>query len=115
MTIHPERFFHEICDAFPDDLAAVLPEDAVVFFDLEGPGGGGWAVTQRAGALAVRAGKLDGVDCRVRCSVAVFAALVEGRLSPLEALAQGLVAVEGDVGLVLDLRSSVFELRRRAS
>ena len=88
-------------------VLGTLPDGVSVTFDLHGDGGGSWTVVRRDGAVDI--GRVDEVypDCRLRCSVSDFRALIRGELDPRRGFLERRLEVEGDVGLVLRLQRSV--------
>lgn len=84
-------------------VAAVLPDDVQVVFELDGAGGGAWTVHRTADGIKVEEGKAVWPDSVLRCSVRRFVDLVTGKLDGRRAFFDGTVCVEGDVGLLLRL------------
>lgn len=100
-----DEFFAAVPEA---DVIDALPDGARVTFDLTGDGGGEWTVSRNGGSTAIeRSNHGRPVDCRLRCSVADFRALVRGDLEPRQGFLERRFQVEGDVGLVLRLQRTV--------
>lgn len=100
-------------DAFfatvPESLALdSLPDGVSVTFDLLGEGGGVWTVTRRGASTEVLRRDAPAPDCRLRCTVADFRALLRGELDPRRGFLERRLEVEGDVGLVLRLQRTVL-------
>ena len=75
-----DQFFSSSTDGL--DVYAALPEHVAITFELDGPGGGTWSVSRRQlGDPAVVRGTVKRPDCRLRCSVSDFVALVNGQLN----------------------------------
>ncbi|TNE88259.1 MAG: SCP2 sterol-binding domain-containing protein [Deltaproteobacteria bacterium] len=115
MPAQPKKFFDSVALTMGGPLLSALPECTAVVFDLRGDGGGVWTVARNGDDLDVREGQINGPDCFVVCSVEDFSLLATGELSPLLALQDGRLTVEGDVGIVLALRDVVAEQLRQAS
>lgn len=91
------------------DLGSVLPGDVRICFVVSGPGGGTWTLESGADE-PVRRGEHGPLDCRLACTDADLLALVEGRMSPRRGFLDGLLSVEGDVGLILRLQRALTRL-----
>ncbi len=97
-------------DTAPDGLVRAsrgLPDDVVVVFHIEGPGGGCWQVEARDGRTelsTVEQERPGPKDCEVRCAEEDFMRMVEGDLSPKRAYLSGRLKVQGDIGLALRLQ-----------
>ena len=99
MTVALDQFFADIDSG--DGPYASLPAGTSVVFDLHGEGGGVWCVKRsEAGEVAVGRRSPARPDCRMRCSVEHFRALVAGDLEVRRAFMQGFLDVEGDIGLI---------------
>lgn len=109
-----DEFFAAVPEADP---SWSLPDGVSVTFDLRGEGGGCWTISRDRGALAIhrtgRPGSPDSgaPDCRLRCSVSDFRALLRGELDARQGFLDGRLEVEGDVGLVLRLARANKQLR----
>jgi len=83
---------------------SLLPDDVVVVFHIDGPGGGSWQVRSHEGGSAEVGPVATGPkDCTVTCSEGAFLDILSGAISPQRAFLSGRVKVWGDVGLVLRL------------
>jgi putative sterol carrier protein len=85
-----------------------LPDGVSVTFDLQGEGGGVWTVIRRGEVTEVLRESATAPDCRLRCTVADFRALISGDLDPRRGFLERRLLVEGDVGLVLRLQRTVL-------
>ena len=86
-------------------LYNALPEGVRVTFELSGPGGGLWTVRREDdGRTIVSLDEVVRPDCRLKCTVDDFIALVEGELNVRRAFLEGRLHVRGDVGLVWRLQ-----------
>lgn len=103
MAQDPQTFFEDRAQHSTERIRAGLPEEVVVVFNIEGPGGGTWQVSSRHDRTIgpVTPGPKD---CIVRCSSADFMAVLRNELKPNEAFDDGRLVVSGDIGLVLKLR-----------
>ncbi|MCB9688918.1 MAG: SCP2 sterol-binding domain-containing protein [Alphaproteobacteria bacterium] len=100
-----DEFFAAVPEA---DVLSALPDGARVTFDLLGDDGGLWTVSRNGGSTAIERTNHDApVDCRLRCTVGDFRALVRGELDPRQGFMERRLEVEGDVGLVLRLQRTV--------
>lgn len=89
-------------------LAGVMPEGCLVTFELEAEGSKRrWTVSCASGALSVVQPDGAGTDCTVRCATADLRGLLLGELDPRQGFLSGRLVVEGDVGIVLDLRRAL--------
>ena len=103
MTEDPRTFFEQRAPRAIERIKAGLPEEVVVVFHIDGPGGGSWQVSRRDDPIIGPV--LPGPkDCVVRCSSEDFMAILHNQLSPMEAFGDGRLVVSGDIGLVLKLR-----------
>jgi len=84
-----------------------LPEGVAVRFDLRGDGGGIFTIRREGDVLGLVSDDAARPDCRLRCSVDDFLALLEGRLDSRQGFLEGRLDVEGDVGLVLRLERAL--------
>lgn len=88
-------------------VAAILPEDVQVTFQLDGEGGGTWTVARTTDGVEVRPGPAIWADSVLACSVTRFVDLITGHADPEQAFAQGQLRIEGDLGLLLRLRQAL--------
>jgi putative sterol carrier protein len=88
-------------------LQGVVPDEVAIIFELEGPDGGVWTLSNYGEKIRIAPSANDRADCHLRCTVDDFRALVDGRLDGRAAFMDGRVRVRGDVGLVLRLLSAV--------
>lgn len=95
-----DEFFSAVPEA---DAPWTLPEDVSVMFELLGEGGGSWTVCTQQGRLSAQRNTSAIPDCRLRCSVADFRALLRGEIDARQGFFDGRLEVEGDVGIILRL------------
>lgn len=89
-------------------MAAALPEDVKIAFELTGPGGGRWTLVRgEQEVVRVVDRDLGSVDCRLSCSVEDFERLLDGRLDGRAGFIEGRLRLEGDVSLALRLAAIV--------
>ena len=105
MSIQLEHFFRAAPDTGAMDRA--LPDGTAVTFELEGDGGGVWTLESAEDGITVVRQDHVAPDCRLRCSVDDFEALLRGSLDRDHAFFDGRLEVEGDVGLVLRLQRAL--------
>lgn len=88
------------------ELGYALPSDAHVTFELEGEGGGIWTLVRAKEGVEVRAGRARWADTVLRCSTNRFEELVTLRAKLTDALFDGSVRVEGDMGLLVRMMAA---------
>lgn len=103
-----DAFFAAVPEA---QVLSALPDGVSVTFHLEGDGGGTWTVSRRGDTTRIDAYAADRPDCRLRCTVSDFRALILGELDPRRGFLEQRLRVEGDVGLVWRLRRTVSQER----
>ena len=105
--IEPHEFFTrwvpQAVAADPDRRTRLHDTRATIAFELEGEGGGLYALELADGQVAGRSGPVPGADLRVRVDVSTWRALNRGDLSAPEALLRRKLRVEGDFVLALKL------------
>lgn len=109
-----DRFFADA--AIQSALVGVMAAGALVVFELEVDGETrAWMVRHDEGRLAVLPPDGSGTDCVLRCTGADFRALLTGALSPRQGFLERRLRVEGDVGIVLELRRALRRATDRES
>lgn len=103
-----DAFFAAVPEA---QVLSALPDGVSVTFHLEGDGGGTWTVSRLGDHTKIDAHGAEHPDCRLRCSVSDFRALILGELDPKRGFLEQRLKVEGDVGLVWRLRRTVSQER----
>ena len=93
----------EIFDEMP---GAFLPEKAAgmkktIQIDLNGEGGGQWAIKIAGDSLAVDKGQADAPNLTLRMTAGDFVDLVHGRANPMSLFMAGKVKVEGEISLAM--------------
>jgi putative sterol carrier protein len=93
----------EIFDEMPN---AFLPEKAAgmnktIQIDLNGEGGGQWAISIANDSLAVNEGQTDAPNLTLRMDAGDFVDLVRGRANAMALFMAGKVKVEGDISLAM--------------
>jgi putative sterol carrier protein len=105
--ITPEAFFSrwvpEAVISDPQRRARLGAAPLHLEFELEGEGGGFFAVHVENGRVAGSVGRLEQADLRVRLEVATWRALNRGELSGPEAFLRRRVHLQGDLLLALKL------------
>lgn len=101
-----DQFFRNAAVGLSGPHRELLPDDVAVGFVVEGEGGGSWVLRRDARAARIIPEPLEGVDARLRCSVADFEALIKGDLDGREGFLNGRLRIEGDVGLILALQGA---------
>lgn len=93
----------EIFDEMP---AAFLPEKAAglnktIQINLNGEGGGQWAVKIADGAVSVDAGQADAPHLTLRMDATDYVDLAHGQANAMALFMAGKVKVEGDISLAM--------------
>jgi putative sterol carrier protein len=88
--------------------ASFLPEkaegiDATVQVHLLGEGGGDWYIQIANKQFAVEAGQAPAPRLTMTMQMQDIAALVDGKLDPMAAFAQGKIKISGDLGMAMRL------------
>jgi len=86
--------------------AAFLPEKAAginktIQINLDGDGGGQWAIKIAGGTISVNEGQADAPDLTLKMDAGDYVDLVHGRANPMSLFMAGKVKVEGDVSLAM--------------
>ena len=87
--------------------ASKIHDHLAIEFDVEGDGEGAFYVELSDGKVQVEPYEYYDNDGKVTASADVILALLSGKLSAEEALAQGSVSVEGDGGKVMMLANAL--------
>jgi len=95
-----------ILDASAEVVRKALPVDVRVVIELTGPGGGTWTLDRTAEGPRIVRGDAPWCDSRLRCPVARFSQILRSDTDPMALLARGEVQIEGDIGLLLRLRTA---------
>lgn len=95
----------ELIESLPQ---AFLPEKAgsakgTIQFDLQGDGGGQWAMEVGDGTCKVREEMASAPNVTLVMKAADFVALYRGKLNPIQAFMGGKIKVSGNVGLVMQM------------
>lgn len=98
------QFFEQTARSGLADAPRGLPDDVVVVFHIDGPGGGSWQVAGREGRTELTPLGEGPKDCEVRCKEEDFLRIVAGEMSARRAFLTGRLRVVGDVGLALRLQ-----------
>ncbi|MDG1482091.1 MAG: SCP2 sterol-binding domain-containing protein [Myxococcota bacterium] len=103
MAQDPRTFFEDRARHSTERIRAGLPEKVVVVFEIDGPGGGIWQVSNRH-ERTIGPVTPGPKDCIVRCNSADFMSVLRNELKPNDAFGDGRLVVSGDIGLLLKLR-----------
>jgi putative sterol carrier protein len=87
--------FDGMPNAFQADQAAGA--DVVFQFRITGDGGGDWQVAVKDQQCRVRVGQAAQPTCTLVIGAGDFAAMIAGRLDPMQAFTSGKLQIEGDV------------------
>jgi putative sterol carrier protein len=87
--------FEGLADRFRADKAAGV--DAVFQFSISGPGGGDWFVVVKDQTCTVQEGVHPSPTTTLKMADGDFLALVEGKLSAMQAFSTGRLKIEGDL------------------
>jgi putative sterol carrier protein len=94
-----KEIFDEMPGAFLADRAAGM--NKTIQIDLNGDGGGQWAINIADGSLSVDEGQADAPNLTLRMDAADYVELVHGRANAMALFMAGKVKVEGDVSLAM--------------
>lgn len=107
-----DRFFADA--AGRATVGTALPDGSIVRFELHGDGGGSWTLVRQGARVEFAEPPHPAPDCHLRCSADDFRLLIDGTLDPREGYLSGRLVLQGDVGIVLDLRRAMRGRRRIA-
>ena len=85
---------------------------AAYLITVEGPGGGSWLTTVNDGEIDFIEDSLDNKiepDCKISVSSENLELIMEGKLSAMTAALSGLLAIEGELGLAMQLVPMFFD------
>lgn len=96
----------DVKEIFSEMPSAFLPEKAtgmnkIIQIDLNGEGGGLWAIKIADGSLSVDEGQTDVSNLTLRMDAVDFVELVHGRANAMSLFMAGKVKVEGDISLAM--------------
>ena len=94
--------FTAMADEYDPD--AVDDMDAVLQFDIAGDGGGLWSITIKDRQVVVNDGATADATTTLRMSEQDFLNLVNGELNPVSAFMQGLIKIDGDMSVAMQLQ-----------
>mgnify|MGYP000166510627 CR=1 FL=1 len=92
--------------------AAAKNVSATYLFQISGDGGGNFFAKIDKGTLDVvpfEAGKTPEADCKISVTVDDLQAIMTGKMSAMTAALSGILAVEGSLGLAMQLVPIFFE------
>jgi len=104
-TEQVKHFFATAPAGIGTAMSAALPESVVIAIELEDVGL--WSIVHENGAVHISREQPKIADCRLRCSVEDFLALICGDLDGRHLFLSGRLELEGDVGLMLTLEEVV--------
>jgi len=96
----------DVKEIFNQMPAAFLPEKAAgmnktIQIDLNGDGGGQWAIQIADGAISVNEGQADAPNLTLKMDAGDYVDLVHGRANAMNLFMAGKVKVEGDITLAM--------------
>lgn len=95
--------FKAMLDEF--DPVAVGDMNAVLAFDISGDQGGQWVARISDRQIEVGEGKADDATTTLRMKDKDFLGIVNGDLNPVTAFMQGLIKIEGDMSVAMQLQN----------
>ena len=95
--------FKAMVDEFDPD--AVGDMNAVLVFDISGDTGGKWVARIANRQIEVKEGEADDATTTLRLADKDFLRIVNGDLNPVTAFMQGLIKIEGDMSVALQLQN----------
>ncbi|MBN1992922.1 MAG: SCP2 sterol-binding domain-containing protein [Anaerolineae bacterium] len=101
-----QEIFAKMPAAFLPDKAAGL--NKTILIDLNGEGGGQWALKIADGQISVSEGQIDSPNLALRMAASDYVALVNGQANPMNLFMAGKIKVEGDVMLAMKFQE-MFE------
>ena len=96
-----QSLMQQAVDAFQSEKAAGI--DAKILFHITGDQGGDWVATIKDQKLAIENGTAPNPEITLGADTQDLFNLVEGKLKPMQALIQGKIKVEGNMGLAMRL------------
>ena len=100
-----KSFFEEKLPAkFKDDPSKAEGMDGVFEFNVEGDGGGTWAVAIADGALTVTEGANEEAGCKIKVQVEDWNAILSQELDATQAFMTGKLMIEGDMAMAMKLQ-----------
>ena len=95
--------FKLMVDEFEPD--AVGDMNAVLQFDISGDTGGKWVVTVADRRIKVEEGESDKATTTLRMADKDLLGIVNSDLNPVSAFMQGLIKIEGDMSVAMQLQN----------
>jgi putative sterol carrier protein len=85
---------------------------ATYLFNVRGEGGGSWVTKITNGACEftpAQDGSADGADCTISIDASDMAMILDGRLSAMTAAMSGVLSIDGEIGLAMQLVPIFFD------
>lgn len=85
---------------------------ATYLFNVRGEGGGSWLTKIANGACEftpAKDGSADGADCTISIDASDMAMILDGRLSAMTAAMSGVLSIDGEIGLAMQLVPIFFD------
>lgn len=101
--MEPRELFARMPGAFKPEKAVGV--NAVIQVTLTGDGGGVWTVTIADGQCTVVEAPAEASTMTLVMSATDYAALIDGRLSPMSAFFMGKIKFQGDMALAMKFQS----------
>lgn len=95
--------FAAMVDEFDPD--AVGDMNAVLAFDISGDGGGSWVVKIADKQIEVNEGTTGDATTTLHMADKDFLRIVNGDLNPVSAFMQGLIKIDGDMSVAMQLQN----------
>jgi putative sterol carrier protein len=85
---------------------------ATYLFNVRGEGGGSWLTKIANGSCEftpAKDGSADGADCTISIDASDMAMILDGRLSAMTAAMSGVLSIDGEIGLAMQLVPIFFD------
>jgi putative sterol carrier protein len=94
-----KEIFNQMPGAFLPEKAAGM--NKTIQIDLNGDGGGQWAIKIANGSVSIDQGQVDTPNLTLRMAASDYVELAHGRANPMSLFMAGKIQVEGDISLAM--------------